>query len=128
MVPARLGMLGRLRIPLLLALASATGACGPTLADLNANPTKYYEQKVTVRARVSRRQVFPGETLLELAGARERRILARVKGDEPPAVDAWITAKGVLVAEMRVGGQLVYDVIAVESLRETSAPRFPGWF
>jgi hypothetical protein len=128
MVPARLGMLRRHRIPLLLALAVAAGACGPTLGDLNGNPPKYYEEKVTVRARVSRRQVFATEALLELADAKGRRILARVKGDEPPAVDAWIKVTGVLVAEMRVDGQLVYDVIAVESVRRSRRPRFTGWF
>ena len=121
-------MLGRHRIPLILALALSTTACRPTLGDLNGNPPKYYEEKVTVRARVSRRQVFAGETLLELADAKGRRILARVKGDEPPGVDAWIKVTGVLVAEMRVDGQLVYDVIAVESLGRSRPSRFSGWF
>jgi hypothetical protein len=130
MVPARLGMSGRLRISLTLAMALALGtvACGPSLGDINGDPPRYYEQKVSVRARVSRRQIFPDETLLELADAKGRRILARLKGDSPPAIDSWVKVKGVLVAEIRVGGQLAYDVIAIESLRSSRAPRFTGWF
>jgi hypothetical protein len=113
-----------LRISLLLALSLSAAACGPTLGDINGNPPKYYEEKITIRARVSRRQVFPGEALLELADDKGRRILARVKGDEPPAIDAWIKVSGILVAETRVGGQLVYDVIAVETVRRSRPPRF----
>lgn len=108
----------------LLVTGSAVG-CRPTIASINANPPKYYEERVTVRGRVSRREVVGAEALLELADARERRILALVPTDEAPPVGTWVKVTGVLTADRRVGDVIVYDLIVADSVRGASAR--PWW-
>jgi hypothetical protein len=90
--------------------------CRPNIGSINANPGKYYEEQVTVRARVSRRQVVDDQALLELADAHERRILALVPAADAPAVGDWVKVSGVLVADRRVGGVTVYDVVVAENV------------
>jgi len=109
---------------MLLVFAVAGTSCGPTLGDLNANPEKYYEQKVSVRGRVSRRQLFPDQALLELADTHERRIIVRMRGSDWPDVDEWVKVTGVLVGELDVDGNTVYDAIAAERVRGSRRPRF----
>jgi hypothetical protein len=112
------------RRPLLafLALVVALGGCSVGIADLNARPTKYYEEPVAFRARVSRVQALPGETLLELADAQEHRIFVRVEGTVDLHPDDWVKVTGTLVPEGRVGGKIVYDLVMAESVEPVRAP------
>ena len=114
-----------------VALAAALAGCSllPVgIAELNARPTKHYEQPVSFKARVSRIQVLPGETLLEVADAREHRIFVRVAGTVDLHPDDWVKVKGILVPESRVGGKIVYDVLQAEDVSETGAPWFRNLF
>lgn len=104
------------------ALALALGACNPGIPQLNARPTKYYQETVTFKGRVSRLQALPGETLLELADAREHRIFVRVPGSVDFRPDDWVKVSGILVPESRVGGRIVYDVVMAEDVSATRAP------
>lgn len=111
------------RCAALLALATALGGCGRVgIAELNARPTKHYQQEVTFKARVSRIQNLPGETLLEVADAQEHRIFVRADGTLDVHPDDWVKVKGTLVPETTVGGRLVYDVVRAESVESSSAP------
>ena len=103
-------------------LAVAIAGCSVGIADLNARPTKHYEQAVKFKARVSRIQQLPGETLLEVADAQEHRIFVRVEGPVDLRPDDWVEVKGTLVPEARVGGKLVYDVVRAESVESARAP------
>jgi uncharacterized membrane protein YcgQ (UPF0703/DUF1980 family) len=108
-----------------LALVTATvvlGGCAVGISELNQRPTKYYEQAVSFRARVSRVQALPGETLLELADAQEHRIFARVEGSVDVHPDDWVKVTGILVPETRIGGKIVYDVVRADSVTATRAP------
>lgn len=105
-----------------LALAVALGGCGVGIIDLNAKPTKYYQQSVSFRARVSRLQTFPDETLLELADAQEHRIFVRTAGSVDVAPGDWVKVDGTLVPEARIGGKIVYDVVQAESVSGARAP------
>ena len=101
------------RFVLAVALPLSLAACRPNIGTINANPDKFYETTVKIRARVSRRQIVGDDALLELADDRERRILALVPADEAPEIGDEFRAKGVLVADRQVGDVLVYDVIVV---------------
>jgi hypothetical protein len=103
-------------------MALALAGCSVGIAELNARPTKHYEEAVKFKARVSRVQVLPGETLLELADAQEHRIFVRAEGTVDVRPDDWVEVKGTLVPEARVGGKLVYDVVRAESVESASAP------
>ena len=105
-----------------LVLAVALGGCGAGIVELNAKPNKYYQQAVSFRARVSRIQALPDETLLEVADAQEHRIFVRVTGSVELVPGDWVKVEGVLVPEARVGGKIVYDVVRADSVTETSAP------
>lgn len=104
------------------ALATALGGCGVGIAELNARPTKHYEQSVSFTARVSRIQALPGETLLEVADAQEHRIFVRTTGPVDVVPGDWVKVTGTLVPEARVGGKIVYDVVQAESVSGSSAP------
>lgn len=106
-------------------VALALVACRPNIGSLNANPAKYYEERVSVRARVSRLEVVDDQALLELADARERRILALVPAADAPAPGDWVRVKGVLVADRRMGDVTVYDVVVADDVGGTR-PR-PWW-
>jgi hypothetical protein len=106
-------------------LVVALAGCRPDIGAINAHPGKYYEEQVTVRARVSRREVVDGRALLELADDRERRILALVDAADAPAVGDWVRVRGVLVADRSLGDVVVYDVIVVEDL--DGARSGPWW-
>ncbi len=106
----------------LCAVAVALGGCGAGIVELNAKPTKYYQQSVSFRARVSRKQVLSDETLLEVADAREHRIFVRATGPIDALPGDWVTVSGTLVPEARVGGRIVYDVVQAESVTGSRAP------
>src|SRR5215470_8500451 len=107
------------RFATVVALGVALGGCGllPVgIAELNAKPTKHYETSVSFKARVSRVQVLPGETLLEVADAHEHRIFVRAEGTVDVHPDDWVTVKGTFVPEATIGGKIVYDVVRAESV------------
>ena len=106
----------------LVTLTIVLGGCAVGIPELNERPTKYYEQSVSFRARVSRIQVLPGETLLEVADAQEHRMFVRVDGTIDVHPDDWVKVTGILVPETRVGGKIVYDVVRADSVTETRAP------
>src|SRR5258705_6811708 len=105
-----------------LAFTVALGGCGIGIVDLNARPTRYYQQSVSFRARVSRLQALPDETLIEVADAQEHRIFVRTAGTVDVAPGEWVKVEGTLVPEARIGGKIVYDVVQAESVSETRAP------
>jgi hypothetical protein len=113
---------------LVLTLAVAVAGCGAGIADLNGKPTKYYQESVSFKARVSRVQALDGETLLEVADAQERRIFVRVAGAPEVAPDDWVKISGTLVPEARVGGRIVYDIVMAESVTSTRAPLLRNLF
>src|SRR4030095_13362995 len=112
-----------MRTGVLVAVLAFTAGCfNPNIPDLNARPTKYYQETVTFKGRISRIQPLEGETLLELADAQEHRIFVRVAGSVDLHPDDWVKVKGILVPESRVGGRIVYDVVQAEDVSQTGAP------
>jgi hypothetical protein len=112
-----------------VALALGLSACGsPTIRELNASPSRYYQHKVTVVGQIGRAETLPGEALLELVGPEDRRIYVRAPLPLSAAVGDWVKVTGVLVPEARVGGRTVYDVLQAEDVRPTRAPRFRHLF
>jgi len=106
-------------------VASLVLGCGPNVGSINANPRKYYEEQVSVRGRVSRRQIVDDQALLELADAHERRILALVPATDAPDIGDRVKVKGVLVADRSLGGVVVYDVIVTD---RAPRPRAKAWW
>ncbi len=105
-----------------VALVGMLAGCHPGIAELNARPTKHYEESVSFVARVSRMQALEGETLLEVADAHEHRIFVRAEGTVDVQPDDWVKVTGTLVPEARVGGKIVYDVVRAESVEPARAP------
>jgi uncharacterized membrane protein YcgQ (UPF0703/DUF1980 family) len=118
--------LPRARQLLALALAAALAGCGVGIADINARPDRHYQKRVALTGRIARRQVLPEDTLLELADARGRRLLVRVKGAVDFQPGDWVRVRGLLVPETRVGDALLYDVLEVEKVEAGRAPRLPA--
>lgn len=106
-------------------VASMVAACNPSLGQLNLRPEKYYQESVSVKARVAQVQHLDGETLLELEDQRHHRLLARVQGDFQVGVDDWVKASGVFVHDLRVGDTVLYDVLAVEDISTSGSPWLP---
>jgi uncharacterized membrane protein YcgQ (UPF0703/DUF1980 family) len=115
-----------MRTATLLAVAATllVAGCAPGISELNARPDRYYQKKLTFTGRIARTQDFPDERLLEVADARDHRILVRVAMPIEATTGDWVKVTGVLVPEARVGGQTVYDVITAETIKTTHAPRF----
>jgi hypothetical protein len=105
------------------ACAASLLACGPGIADLNARPGKYYQQKLSVTGRIARTQAVGSDTLLELADSRHRRVLVRVTGPLAFKSGDWVEVTGVLVPEARVGDKVLYDVLVAEELENGRRPR-----
>jgi hypothetical protein len=114
--------------PLLLGLASCGVIWGVTIADLNLQPAKYYEQKVKITGRISRSEDLSGEALLELADERNRRIYVRAPLPVDAAVGDWVKIEGVLVPEATVGDRTLYDVVVAEHVEKTRAPHLQNLF
>jgi hypothetical protein len=109
-----------------VALAAALAACNNTIGDLNLRPENHYEEKVSFKGRIVRRETVGSETLLEVADEREARILVHVKGPVSEEIDEWVKIEGVLVPEARVGSQVLYDVVVADDVSSTRAPLLPN--
>jgi hypothetical protein len=109
-----------------LLTATALAACGPTsLRDLTLRPDKHYQDKITVKGRITRTQVVGGETLIEIADQSENRLLVRTTVPVTAGVGDWVRARGVLVPESRVGDATLYDVLTADELTTTRRPWLP---
>jgi regulator of protease activity HflC (stomatin/prohibitin superfamily) len=109
-----------------VALAAALVGCSNTIGDLNLRPENHYEEKVSFKGRIVRRETVGSETLLEVADEREARILVQVKGPVSEEIDEWVKIEGVLVPEARVGSQVLYDVVVADDVSSTRAPLLPN--
>jgi hypothetical protein len=109
-----------------VALAAALAACNNTIGDLNLRPENHYEEKVSFKGRIVRRETVGSETLLEVADEREARILVHGKGPVSEEIDEWVKIEGVLVPEARVGSQVLYDVVVADDVSSTRAPLLPN--
>jgi hypothetical protein len=107
-------------------VAATLSACSVSIGELNLRPEQHYEEKVSIKGRIARREAVGSETLLEIADERECRILVRVNGPVTEELDTWVKVSGVLVPEMRVGSQVLYDVVAADDVSSTGAPWFPN--
>jgi hypothetical protein len=105
------------------ALVVGLSACGPSISAVNARPQKYYQKKLELRGQIMRTQQLPGEVLLEIADARGARILVHATPPLEVATGDWVSAKGLLVPEARVGDQVLYDVLMADRIRRTHPPR-----
>ncbi len=111
------------RIVVGAALAASVVACGPGIADLNARPAKYYQQKLSITGRIARTQTVGGDTLVELADTRHHRVFVRVSRPLEFRPGDWVEVTGVLVPEARVGDRVLYDVLVAEEVEAGRRPR-----
>lgn len=109
-------------------LGTMLAGCSPSIGDLNLRPERHYQEKITLKGRIVRRQAAAGETVLELADERESRVLVVVKGPVDTPTGEWVSVTGVLVPETRVSGQSLYDVVVAEDLSGARAPLLPNLF
>ena len=113
----------------LLAFAGtlALAACGAPISEINLRPDKYYQETVSFIGQVGRMERFTGETLVEVVGQRGGRIL--VKTTEPVEAQSgdWVSVKGLLVPEARVGDAVLYDVVIAEKVSPRGPPRIPDF-
>lgn len=108
-----------------LLVAVALAACSTTIRDLNLRPEKHYQQKVTVVGYITRMQSVGGETLMELTGDRDSRVLIRAPGRVDVHVGDWVKVTGVFVPDARVAETNIYDVVTAEEISRTGAPWLP---
>ena len=102
--------------------------CSITIADLNSQPVKHYQSDVTVTGQISRLQTVGDEVLLEIADARDKRILVRTKGPVDLKPTDWVKAYGLFVPEAKIGQQMVYDAVLAEEVSVTKPPWFRNLF
>jgi hypothetical protein len=108
-----------------LLVAVALAACSTTIRDLNLRPERHYQQKVTVVGHITRMQSAGGETLMEVTGDRDSRLLVRAPGQVAVAVGDWVKVTGVFVPDARVADTNIYDVLTAEEISKTGAPWLP---
>ena len=109
----------------MLLVAVALAACSTTIRDLNLRPEKHYQQKVTVVGYITRMQSVGGETLMEVTGDRDSRVLIRAPGRVDVHVGDWVKVTGVFVPDARVAETNIYDVVTAEEISKTGAPWLP---
>jgi len=112
----------------LLLVVATLAACTNTIPAINARPAQYYEKKVKFTGRIDRTQALAGETLLEIADADAHRILVRTDQPVEAGVGDWVKVKGILVAEGKVGGKVIPDLVVAESIDKTRAPLLRNLF
>jgi len=117
-----------LRTVLPLILCCVALGCGVDITDINARPAKYYQHKVDFRGRIARSQRLASETLLEVEDAHGSRILVHSAAPIEYANGDWVRVRGILVPDARVGDVTVYDVVMVDNISSTRAPRFANLF
>src|SRR5262249_37045614 len=118
---------GRMRLAHLLlagALVGAFAACSTSISTINGRPEKYYQKKVSFSGQITRTQALTGETLLEVADGHGSRTPAHTTEPVEQASGDWVKVDGMLVPEVRVGDQVLYDVVAADRIRRARAPRF----
>lgn len=121
-----MGFRGRGRVAVAALVSVALVACSPSIGELNLRPELHYQQTVKIAGEITRMQKVGGDTVLELADARENRILVRVTGPTSVAIGEWVKVEGILVPEARVGDRTIYDVVVAEDVSDSSAPWFPN--
>jgi hypothetical protein len=113
------------RVAALLA-AVALAACSTAIRDLNLRPERHYQQKVSVVGQVTRMQSVGGDTLIEVTGDRDSRVLIRASGPVAVTVGDWVKVTGVFVPDARVADTNIYDVITAQEISKTGAPWLPN--
>jgi hypothetical protein len=114
--------------PILLALVVAVSACKPSVSRINARPEQYYQNKLTVHARIVRMQELQGAALLEVVDKTGARILVSATAPIEATVGDWVKIEGVFVPETKLGDTPLYDVLQAEHVDRTSAPWFQDLF
>jgi hypothetical protein len=109
-------------------LLAALAGCSATIADLNSHPTKHYQSDVTVTGQVTRLQTVGDEVLIEIADARDKRILLRAKAPTDLKPTDWVKAHGLFVPEAKIGQQIVYDAVLAEDIQPAKPPTFRNLF
>src|SRR5215470_18082771 len=118
----------RARFAAIVVLGLALGGCSVNITDLNAKPTKYYQETVSIRGRVSRIQRLTNEVVFELADAQEHRILVHTTAPFEMETDDWVEVKGIFVPEARIGDKIVYDLLQAEEVSHARAPLLRNLF
>jgi len=116
------------RLAALLLVVATLAACSNSIPAINARPAQYYEKKVSFTGRIDRTQALAGETLLEIADADAHRILVRIDQPLEAAVGDWVKVKGILVAEGKVGGRVIPDLVVADNVDKTRAPLLRNLF
>jgi hypothetical protein len=109
---------------LVAALAACLTACGVSVSRVNERPDKYYQQKLSFRARITRTQQLSEAVVLEVADEHGARILVRATPPVDAEIGDWVHVEGVLVPEERIEGGTLYDLVVAEKVSRTRAPRF----
>lgn len=109
-----------------VATTALLAGCGTTIGSMNLRPEQHYEEKVSFKGRIVRREAVGSETLLEVADERESRILVKVNGPVNEELDTWVSIEGVLVPEARVGAQVLYDIVVADDVSSARAPLLPN--
>ena len=112
---------------LLLALAATLAACGAPISEINLRPDRYYQETVSFIGQVARMERFTSETLLEVVGQRGGRILVKATESVDAQSGDWVSVKGLLVPEARVGDAVLYDVVIAEKVSRRGPPRIPDF-
>ncbi len=120
--------LRRLVVVAVVAGALGCGFRSQTISEINGRPDKFYDHKVEFTGRITRTQLLPDVTLLEVVDPRGARIIVRSPEAPEPGIDDWVRVTGVLVPESKVGDATLYDVVVLDSLKKVRPPRFMNVF
>lgn len=110
----------------LLVTTMLAGCSPPTVRDVNLRPSKYYQEKLKLKGRITRTQSIGGATVIEIADQHENRILVRTTRPVPAGIGDWVVVTGVLVPEAQVGDTPLYDLISAEEVSPARRPWLPN--